>query len=91
MGGVDATGRRSRQVTLSRPQPCAKIDRRRGARGDIDAGREPSLPLSEHEQRVLHELEQALVQEDPAFADRVRSETVYRHAGRYLTGSILGF
>jgi len=49
------------------------------------------LPLSEHEQRVLHELEQALVQQDPAFADRVRSENVYRYAGRYLKWSVLGF
>jgi hypothetical protein len=49
------------------------------------------LPLSEHEQRVLHELEQALVQEDPTFVDRVRSETVYKHAGRYLKWSVLGF
>jgi tetrahydromethanopterin S-methyltransferase subunit B len=49
------------------------------------------LPLSEHEQRVLQELEQALVQEDPAFANRVRSENIYRYAGRYLKWSILGF
>ena len=49
------------------------------------------MPLSEHEQRVLHELEQALVQDDPAFAHRVRSETVYKHAGRFLKWSILGF
>ncbi len=49
------------------------------------------MPLSEHEQRVLHELEQALVQQDPAFADRVRSENVYRYAGRYLKWSVLGF
>lgn len=49
------------------------------------------MPLSEHEQRVLQELEQALYQQDPAFADRVRSETVYRHAGRYLKWSIVGF
>ena len=49
------------------------------------------MPLSEHEQRVLQELEQALYQQDPAFADRVRSETVYRHAGRYLKWSVLGF
>jgi sulfite exporter TauE/SafE len=49
------------------------------------------LPLSEHEQRVLQELEQALVQQDPAFADRVRSENVYRYAGRYLKWSLLGF
>jgi hypothetical protein len=50
-----------------------------------------SVPLSEHEQKVLQELEQALYQQDPAFADRVRSETVYRHAGRYLKWSIAGF
>lgn len=49
------------------------------------------MPLSEHEQRVLQELEQALVQEDPAFADRVRSENVYRYAGRFLKWSVLGF
>ena len=49
------------------------------------------MPLSEHEQRVLQELEQALVSQDPAFADRVRSENVYRYAGRYLKWSLLGF
>ncbi|HVC70764.1 MAG TPA: DUF3040 domain-containing protein [Acidimicrobiales bacterium] len=49
------------------------------------------MPLSEHEQRVLQELEQALYQEDPAFANRVRQENVYRYAGRYLKWSILGF
>ena len=49
------------------------------------------MPLSEHEQRVLQELEQALYQQDPAFADRVRNETVYRHAGRFLKWSVLGF
>jgi hypothetical protein len=50
-----------------------------------------SVPLSEHEQRVLQELEQALYQQDPAIANRLRSETVYRHAGRYLKWSVLGF
>ncbi len=50
-----------------------------------------SVPLSEHEQRVLHELEQALYQQDPAFADRVRTENVYRYAGRYLKWSVVGF
>ncbi len=49
------------------------------------------MPLSEHEQRILHELEQSLYQEDPAFAERVRSETVYRHAGRYCIWSALVF
>lgn len=49
------------------------------------------MPLSEHEQRILHELEQSLYQEDPEFAERVRSETVYRHAGRYCIWSALVF
>jgi hypothetical protein len=49
------------------------------------------LPLSDHEQRILHELEQSLYQEDPDFAERVRSETVYRHAGRYCVWSALVF
>ncbi len=49
------------------------------------------MPLSEHEQRILHELEQALFQEDPQFADRVQSETVYTHAGRNLKWSALLF
>jgi hypothetical protein len=54
-------------------------------------GRYDPLPLSEHEQRILHELEQSLYQEDPDFAERVRSETVYRHAGRYCIWSALVF
>jgi len=41
------------------------------------------MPLSEHEQRILAELEESLEQHDPQFAHRVRSETVYRHAGRH--------
>jgi protein-S-isoprenylcysteine O-methyltransferase Ste14 len=49
------------------------------------------VPLSEHEQRVLQELEQALYRQDPEFADRVRSENVYRYAGRYLKWSVAGF
>ncbi|HML01642.1 MAG TPA: DUF3040 domain-containing protein [Acidimicrobiales bacterium] len=49
------------------------------------------MPLSEHEQRVLHELEQALYHDDPAFADRVRRENVYRYAGRYLKWSVVSF
>ncbi|MGH8980776.1 MAG: DUF3040 domain-containing protein [Acidimicrobiales bacterium] len=49
------------------------------------------MPLSEHEQRILAELEESLVRQDPQFADRVRSETVYRHAGRKCKWSGLAF
>ena len=50
-------------------------------RVDGAKGRE-TVPLSEHEQRILAELEESLSQQDPTFADRVANETVYRHAGR---------
>jgi hypothetical protein len=49
------------------------------------------VPLSEHEQRILAELEESLVRQDPQFAERVRSETVYRHAGRHCKWSALVF
>jgi len=40
------------------------------------------VPLSDHEQRILAELEESLSREDPDFAEKVRNESVYRHAGR---------
>ena len=49
------------------------------------------MPLSEHEERILAELEESLVRQDPEFAERVRSETVYRHAGRHCKWAALGF
>jgi len=49
------------------------------------------VPLSDHEQRILAELEESLVRQDPQFAERVRSETVYRHAGRYCKWAAIGF
>ncbi len=49
------------------------------------------MPLSEHEQRILHEMERTLYAHDPQFADKVRSETVYRYAGRNLKWSAVTF
>ena len=49
------------------------------------------MPLSDHEQRILAELEESLVRQDPEFAERVRSETVYRHAGRYCKWAAVTF
>jgi hypothetical protein len=49
------------------------------------------VPLSDHEQRILAELEESLVKADPEFAERVRSETVYRHAGRYCKWAAVTF
>ncbi|HLW44827.1 MAG TPA: DUF3040 domain-containing protein [Acidimicrobiales bacterium] len=49
------------------------------------------MPLSEHEQRILAELEESLVRQDPQFAERVRTKTVYRSAGRQAKWAALGF
>lgn len=49
------------------------------------------MPLSEHEQRILAELEESLSRQDPNFADRVANETVYRHAGRQCKWAALFF
>ena len=49
------------------------------------------MPLSDHEQKILAELEESLVKQDPEFAERVRSETVYRHAGRYCKWAAVTF
>ncbi|MGH9277988.1 MAG: DUF3040 domain-containing protein [Acidimicrobiales bacterium] len=49
------------------------------------------MPLSEDEQRILHEIEQQFYESDPAFAREVAKTTVYRHAGRNLKWAALGF
>jgi hypothetical protein len=59
--------------------------------GWIEHGGRPLMPLSDHEQRILAELEESLVRQDPEFAERVRSETVYRHAGRYCKWAAVTF
>jgi len=49
------------------------------------------VPLSEDEQRILHEIEQQFYESDPAFARGVGQTTLYRHAGRNLKWAALGF
>ena len=49
------------------------------------------MPLSEDEQRILHEIEQQFYESDPAFAREVGKTTLYRHAGRNLKWAALGF
>ena len=49
------------------------------------------VPLSEDEQRILHEIERSFYENDPAFAKGVSQTTLYRHAGRNLKFSALGF
>jgi Protein of unknown function (DUF3040) len=49
------------------------------------------MSLSEHEQRVLEEIEQSLTHEDPALAGRMASHDSYRRARRLLVLSVCGF
>lgn len=49
------------------------------------------MPLSEDEQRILHEIEQQLYASDPALAHEVSATTIYTHAGRNLKWATLGF
>lgn len=48
------------------------------------------MPLSEHEQRLLDQIEQALYAEDPKFASSVRSARPRSHRRRAIVLSIAG-
>jgi len=49
------------------------------------------VPLSEDEQRILHEIERNFYEHDPDFARGVSETTLYRHAGRNCKWALLGF
>jgi hypothetical protein len=48
------------------------------------------VPLSDHEQRLLDQIEQALYADDPKFASAVRSARARVHVRRWLALSIIG-
>jgi hypothetical protein len=49
------------------------------------------VPLSEHEQRLLDQIERALYQEDPKFASTVRSTDLRTHMKRRLRRAAVVF
>jgi Protein of unknown function (DUF3040) len=49
------------------------------------------MPLSEHEQRILAELEESLTKQDPSFAKSVADTNVYAVGRRRLQLAIAGF
>ncbi|MEW9548658.1 DUF3040 domain-containing protein [Nonomuraea sp. NPDC050783] len=49
------------------------------------------MPLSEHEQRLLDQIEQALYAEDPKWANTVRISDPRRHYRRRLVKATIGF
>jgi hypothetical protein len=49
------------------------------------------MPLSEHEQRILEEIEKRLQEEDPRLADAVARTSLYAHIARRIRWGILLF
>jgi hypothetical protein len=50
-----------------------------------------AVPLSEHEQRMLDEIERALENEDPKFANTVRQTNPQIHYKRRIVKAVIGF
>ena len=49
------------------------------------------MPLSDHEQRILEDIERRLQQEDPRFADQVARSSLSSHITRRIRWGALGF
>jgi Flp pilus assembly protein TadB len=49
------------------------------------------MPLSEEEQRILHEMEQKLYEHDRAFADRVSTKSSHRQGTHSRRGWVVAF
>jgi hypothetical protein len=49
------------------------------------------MPLSEHEQRILDEIEQRLREEDPRLVEQVTTTSLYTHLARRIRWASLGF
>ena len=49
------------------------------------------MPLSEHEQRQLEQMERALYAEDPKFASTMRGSTIRAHYRRRILFGAIGF
>jgi hypothetical protein len=49
------------------------------------------MPLSEHEQRILEEIEQRLAEEDPKLVEQVGRTDLYTHLARRIRFAALAF
>jgi Protein of unknown function (DUF3040) len=49
------------------------------------------VPLSDHEQKILAQLEESLTKHDPRFAKNVRETNVYNYSARRVRLGVLGF
>jgi uncharacterized membrane protein len=55
-----------------------------GGKGDV------GMPLSEDEQRILHQIERQFYESDPAFAQSVSQSSLYHHAFRNIKWGLAG-
>jgi hypothetical protein len=49
------------------------------------------MPLSEHEQRILEDIERQLVEDDPRLAEQVSTTSLYSHLARRIRWAVAGF
>ena len=49
------------------------------------------MPLSEHEQRILEDIEKRLSEDDPRFAETVTRTSLYTHLARRIRWASLAF
>ena len=49
------------------------------------------MPLSDHEQRILDEIERRLAEEDPRLVEQVGRTDLYTHLARRIRLAVLGF
>ena len=49
------------------------------------------MPLSEHEQQILEDIERGLTEEDPRFAHSVSRQTLYTHLAIRIRWATVGF
>ena len=49
------------------------------------------MPLSDHEQRILHEIERRLTEDDPAFVEQVGRTDLYTHLARRIRWASIAF
>jgi DUF3040 family protein len=50
-----------------------------------------AMPLSDHEQRILEEIERRLAEEDPRLAEQVSTTSLYSHLARRIRWASLAF
>jgi hypothetical protein len=49
------------------------------------------MPLSDHEQRILEEIERRLAEDDPAFVEQVGRTDLYTHLARRIRWASIAF